>query len=142
MPRNITASARNRLSTTTRTWTLVFATADSGVHVWRSLGNGTFKYMDFAAVSNCPQGAGLSSLVQVDWDRDLDYDILMCGADESGKSGPFGYLENLRHGQIRWQPFDKTMQPLVGSNSLAVAELDGNISWDVIGRGGKGREPS
>ena len=118
---------------------LVFATEDSGIHLWRSLGNATFNYLDFSAVSTLPPKERIfTSLAQVDWDRDLDYDILMCGADESGKSGPFGYLENLRHGQMRWVAFDKGMQSLAGSRSLAVAELDGNISWDVIGTGKQG----
>jgi hypothetical protein len=118
---------------------LVFATEDSGVHLWRSLGNATFSYMDFGVVSKLPpKKLVFSSLVQVDWDRDLDYDILMSGVDESGKGGPFGYLENLRHGQLRWVSFGQNMQALAGSESLAVAELDGNVSWDVIGTGRQG----
>jgi hypothetical protein len=118
---------------------LVFATEDTGVHIWRSLGNATFKYMDFGSVSKLPpKSLVFSSMVQVDWDRDLDYDILLCGADESSKSGPFGYLENLRHGQMRWVSFGKSMQELVGSKSLAVGEFDGNISWDVVGAGRRG----
>lgn len=118
---------------------LAFATEDSGVHLWRSLGNATFQYMDFSAVSKLPpKGNVFSSMVQVDWDRDLDYDILMCGADAGGETGPLGYLENLRHGQMRWLPFGKSMESLDGSKSLAVAELDGNISWDLIGAGRQG----
>lgn len=118
---------------------LIFATEDTGVHLWRSLGNATFKYMDFNSVSQLPpKSLVFTSLVQVDWDRDLDYDILMCGADESGKSGPLGYLENLRHGQMRWLPFGKSMQQLVGSKSLAVGEFDGNVSWDLVGAGRQG----
>jgi FG-GAP-like repeat len=118
---------------------LAFATEDSGVHLWRSLGNATFQYMDFNAVSQLPpKGNVFTSMVQVDWDRDLDYDVLMCGAVAGGKSGPLGYLENLRHGQMRWQPFGKSMQELAGSKSLAVAELDGNFSWDLIGVGRQG----
>ncbi|MCE9526718.1 MAG: VCBS repeat-containing protein [Planctomycetales bacterium] len=118
---------------------VVFATEDTGVHIWRSLGNATFKYMDFGSVSKLPPKSLVFSLmVQVDWDRDLDYDILLCGADESGKSGPFGYLENLRHGQMRWVSFGKSMQELVGSKSLAVGEFDGNISWDLVGAGRQG----
>ena len=118
---------------------LAFATEDSGVYLWRSLGNATFQYMDFSAISQLPpKGNVFTSMVQVDWDRDLDYDILLCGAGAGGKAGPLGYLENLRHGQMRWLPLDKNMQSLAGSESLAVAELDGNISWDLIGAGKQG----
>ena len=118
---------------------LAFATEDSGVHLWRSLGNATFQYMDFGTISELPsKGNVFTSMIQVDWDRDLDYDILLCGAEAGGKTGPLGYLENLRHGQMRWLPFDKGMKSLAGSTSLAVAELDGNISWDLIGAGKQG----
>ena len=118
---------------------LAFATETSGVHLWRSLGEGLFKFQDFGEVSQLPpKNLVFSSMVQVDWDRDLDYDILLSGVDESGKSGPFGYLENLRHGQLRWLPFGKNMQALAGSKALAVAELDGNVSWDIIGAGKQG----
>ncbi len=118
---------------------LVFSTPDGGIHLWRVLGNGIFKYLDFGPLSQLPPlGAPFTSLVQVDWDRDLDLDILLAAPAVGDQPARFGFLENLRHGQFRWVPFGKHMASLLGSQALAVGEFDGNASWDVAGAGDQG----
>src|SRR5262249_12640789 len=81
-----------------------------------------------------PSKLQATSLVAVDWDRDLDTDILISGPDDV----PAGWLENLRHGSMRWREFDSDLANLSGSRWLNVLDSDGNASWDVVGTGTKG----
>lgn len=100
------------------------------------LGQGEMAFVDASVYSTFPQldaSTPVNSLVAVDWDRDVDIDIVAIAKDHS-----FGYLENLRHGNFRWQPFDEAYAPLLGSSSLAVVEADANVSWDLVGTGQSG----
>src|SRR5262249_42855143 len=81
-----------------------------------------------------PSELQATSLVAVDWDRDLDTDILVVGPDDV----PAGWLENLRHGSMRWREFDAELAKLSGSRCLNVLDCDGNASWDVVGTGSNG----
>ncbi len=94
-----------------------------GVQIWAQTG-----LMDFANTTErtlFTDGNVLAtSLIAVDWDRDVDLDIVAVGAIQGG------YLENLRHGEFRWREFD----PEFGITTLPAAtviEADGNISWDL-----------
>ncbi|MDX1966733.1 MAG: CRTAC1 family protein [Planctomycetaceae bacterium] len=96
---------------------------DSGVQIWAQTG-----LMDFANTTERTQFTDgnilAAELIAVDWDRDVDLDIIAVGAAQGG------YLENLRHGEFRWREFD----PEFGITSMpaaAVIEADGNISWDL-----------
>jgi hypothetical protein len=73
-------------------------------------------------------------LVAVDWDRDLDIDILLSGPNDT----PAGWLENLRHGALRWRTFEGKLADVTGSSRLNLAEVDGNGSWDIVATGPKG----
>lgn len=98
--------------------------------------NINFEFADVASFSSMPvlpEGGAVTSLTAVDWDRDVDIDIVAVVADDA-----VGYLENLRHGNFRWRPFDGEYASLVSANSLAVIESDGNVSWDVVGGGKSG----
>ncbi|MDA1050690.1 MAG: FG-GAP-like repeat-containing protein [Planctomycetota bacterium] len=100
------------------------------------LGQGDLTYADVSRFSTFPTleaASPVSSLVAVDWDRDVDIDIIAVAADHS-----LGYLENLRHGNFRWQPFSKEYAQLRDATSLAVVESDANVSWDLIGGGSFG----
>ena len=100
------------------------------------LGQGEMAFVDVSRYSTFPAldaSTPVSSLVAVDWDRDVDIDIV---AVANGHS--FGYLENLRHGNFRWQAFGDDYAPLGISSSLAVVESDANVSWDLIGGGPSG----
>ncbi|MEY4176474.1 MAG: hypothetical protein RLY70_48 [Planctomycetota bacterium] len=111
---------------------LAFAAA-SGVGLWINRGNLTFD--DVSASSTLPpRGVLPAGLQAVDWDRDIDADILV--ADASGQT--LGYLENLRHIEFRWRPLDKPFEPLRGAASMSVFEGDGNVSWDLLAAGPSG----
>lgn len=62
----------------------------------------------------------------VDFDRDGDLDVMMTCRRQ------VGYLDNLRHGQMRWRTLSSDFDDLLNSVKLIVAELDGNASWDLV----------
>lgn len=97
-----------------------------------NLGNGTFEDVSaFSSLGSQLPGAP-SSLIPVDFDRDGDLDVLTTCTKVAG------YLENTRHGQMRWREFPKGFEDLLLASRLEVAEIDGNASWDlVIGRPGQ-----
>jgi hypothetical protein len=107
--------------------------AASGIGLWINRGNLTFD--DVSASSTLPPpDVAAAGLQAVDWDRDIDTDILV--ADASGKT--VGFLENLRHIEFRWRPLDESFEALRGAASVAVFEGDGNISWDLLAAGPNG----
>ena len=107
--------------------------AKAGISVWANLGQ--LKFSDITKRSTLPPPElAATSLVAVDWDRDLDTDILVSGPTNV----PAGWLENLRHGGMRWRGFEGDLAELTGSASLNLVDVDGNASWDVIGGGSKG----
>ncbi len=61
----------------------------------------------------------------VDWDRDLFIDFVV-----QTRSGRVGLLANERHGAFRYR--DLSLPAAADRPGLAVAELDGNASWDVV----------
>ncbi len=116
---------------------LVVVAAD-GVSLWASQGVGSMVYDNVTQWSETPpQERTFTQVVPVDWDRDVDLDVLL-----AGPGGPIGYLENQRHGTFRWRPLDSVLPAANSSQSFAVAEFDGNISWDVVSTGSKGLQVS
>ena len=104
---------------------LVCATA-SGLALWSNRDNLTFE--DATSWSMLPPAAmAIEWLVAVDWDRDVDTDILL-----GGRSLKPGYLENIRHGQLRWRSLDTAFSELDFATHLAVGEVDRNASWDLL----------
>lgn len=111
---------------------LVFS-AEAGISIWSN--QGQLKFTDVTKRSALPpKELAATSLVAVDWDRDLDIDILVSGPGDA----PAGWLENLRHGSFRWRSFEKDLAGVSGSTSLNVLDVDGNASWDILGVGPKG----
>lgn len=103
--------------------------SDTGVTFWANRGDMTFA--DQTQRSQLPPAdAAIVSMTAVDWDRDVDLDLVVAGTGNSA----VGYLENLRHGQFRWRPFD---QP-DSASAVAVLEADGNASWDFVTAGSGG----
>ena len=66
-----------------------------------------------------------------DLDRDLDLDVVVLR-----RSGQIGVLENLLHLQFRGRVIDE-IPAVSGADSVFVADVDGNISWDVVIGGGE-----
>jgi len=111
---------------------LVFC-CDRGVTLWEGIEKLTFT--DVSEFSTLPPaGSAITSLVAVDWDRDVDIDLMACDANGT----LVGYLENLRHGQFKWTSFDAAYEQMKQPRSLAVLEADGNASWDLLGAGPNG----
>ncbi len=109
---------------------LVTANDQGKLDFWLSLGNGTFQFESQTAWSILPEDLGkMTSLVAVDFDRDLDLDVIVAGPGEKA----LGLLENLRHGSFRWQAWGSLYPSLVGSQRVLPLEWDGNASWDAVG---------
>ncbi len=110
---------------------LAFATENQGLRLFVNRGNRTF----FEVVQPA-QDNGLAELNQtqalaiVDLDRDLDLDVITLHA-----SGQVGMVENLLHLQFRYRDLPEIKVPQ--ATQLFVADVDGNVSWDLIVGGGE-----
>jgi tetratricopeptide (TPR) repeat protein len=111
---------------------LVFSSAD-GISLWRGIGSLQFRNVTEWSILPPPERAPMA-MVAVDWDRDVDVDILLGGPN----GAPVGYLENLLHGQFRWVAFDEDYEPLSHASDLSVLDAVGNVSWDVLAAGDQG----
>ncbi len=105
---------------------LVFATAAEGVRLFANRGNRTFfeistRDADFSVDDP------VSAMAIADLDRDLDLDIVTTHAG----SGRVGMLENLLHLQFRGRVFEE-IPAIAGASAIAVEDVDGNVSWDLI----------
>jgi len=111
----------------------LIVSTSKGLMIWSNRGDMAF--VDISGRSQLPPSAlQVSSIVPVDWDRDVDIDLVMAGP--SGE--PAGYLENLRHAQFRWRTFEGGFDALNGASSLALLDCDGNGSWDLATAGKTG----
>ena len=108
------------------------ASTDAGLSLWSNRGD--FSFQDISANSQLPPSdLAATSIVRVDWDRDVDLDLILC----SRKSRQAGYLENLRHGRFRWQPFSKVESDDGATanqfEECVLTDFDRNGSWDLVG---------
>jgi hypothetical protein len=111
---------------------LVVSTA-KGLAVWSNRGDMTFT--DVTGRSQAPPtDLQATAIIPVDWDRDIDLDLLVAGPTGS----PTGYLENLRHAQFRWRPFESGFDALKSASAMALLDADGNGSWDLATAGKAG----
>ncbi|HEV3024185.1 MAG TPA: CRTAC1 family protein, partial [Pirellulales bacterium] len=111
---------------------LIISTSQ-GVSIWSNRGDMTFD--EITGRSQLPPAEiRATAIVPVDWDRDVDIDLLVAGP--AGMAA--GYLENLRHGQFRWRPFDKGFESLQSTAALALLDADGNGAWDLASVGNNG----
>ncbi len=110
---------------------LAFATADKGLRMFINRGNRTF----FEA-GQTEGNTGLAVLKEIqtlaiaDIDRDLDLDLLALQP-----SGQVGMVENLLHLQFRYRDLPEVIAPK--ASQLFVADVDGNVSWDLVLGGGE-----
>lgn len=100
------------------------------VQFWSNLGSLRFESMS-ARVSWPAADFHPRAVAVVDWDRDVDLDVILIG--EKGA----GWMENLRHGQFRFIPWtDEAFLGLRGATCVRVVEWDGNGTWDLLGQVG------
>lgn len=98
--------------------------ADGGLELWSNRGNLTFE--DISARSALPEDvAGIATLRAVDWDDDLDVDLLLLG------NGPPGWMENLRHGRMRYRAL-QAPKGFMGGGAWELGDFDNNRTWDLI----------
>lgn len=103
----------------------VAAVSEKGLELWSNRGNLEFvSIVDRAALP--PADWTIGGLQVVDWDRDIDLDLILYGPQG------LGLLENVRHGRFRFRQFDNL--PIEPGPILActVAELNGDASWDLL----------
>lgn len=102
---------------------------DSGMQLLQNNGNRTFE--DISQYSTLPPaGSRPTALVACDFDRDMDTDLVVTSPGRSA----WGVLENILHSQFRFRAFDEAAWIKSGDvGQAAVAEFDGNASWDWCG---------
>jgi len=116
---------------------LDLVTADkTGIRLWSNRGKASFEEQTIRAAL-LPIEKKIESFVAIDWDRDVDVDIVFATNESSG------WLENLRHGQFRFVPFDSLPHEnsaSISKNIVAVDVLDAdsNASWDLLVGGSRG----
>ena len=111
---------------------LVFSTA-KGLSLWSN--RGEMAFVDVGAHSQLPPAElEAAAIVPIDWDGDVDLDLLLCGA--SGQ--PAGYLENLRHGQFRWRALAAGFAALQGADSLTAFDSGDIQGWSLAAAGKRG----
>ncbi|WP_417386242.1 FG-GAP-like repeat-containing protein [Gimesia sp.] len=108
------------------------ASTEKGISLWSNRGD--FSFRNISDQSQLPPAdLAVSTIVRVDWDRDVDLDLILC----SRSSKQSGYLENLRHGRFRWRPFTQAAaenEPTANQfEECVLADFDRNGSWDLMG---------
>jgi hypothetical protein len=104
---------------------LVFS-ANDGLQIWSN--NGDWTFSNISDRSSLPgRTVAATQILAIDWDRDVDIDLLVAAASGGG------WLENLRHGQLRWRPFADGWPALQKARALATVDANADASWDVIG---------
>ncbi len=108
------------------------ASTGMGISLWSNRGNLSFQ--DISTNSQLPPAdLAATSIVRVDWDRDVDLDLILC----SRTTRQAGYLENLRHGRFRWRTFSKDDSengPTANQfEECVLTDFDRNGSWDLVG---------
>ncbi|MDZ4688844.1 MAG: CRTAC1 family protein, partial [Planctomycetaceae bacterium] len=109
----------------------VVLSTPAGIQLWAQ--QGAWRFVDVSARSQLPpDGPPVTTIVAVDLDRDIDLDLVLGGPER-----PVGYLENLRHGELRYRELPVETK-FANAASLAVIEADGNVSWDLVAAGPRG----
>ncbi|MCA9165421.1 MAG: CRTAC1 family protein, partial [Planctomycetales bacterium] len=111
---------------------LVTSSAE-GIRVWSNRGNMSFDNISEFSVLP-PADVSMATMVAVDWDRDVDLDIVASGP----QADSLGVLENVRHGQFRWRPLGDEFTKFASASSLSLVDADSNVSWDLVAVGESG----
>ncbi len=98
---------------------------ESGFRAWSN--RTRFLFEDVTQrFENAEAHGGIVAAAAVDWDRDVDLDVLVATEGDG-----VWLLEDLRHLTFRWRALEGLEWE--GVQSLEVLEADGNVSWDVAG---------
>jgi len=103
---------------------LIVATETDGLRLF--INRGTRRFFEIDAIDR----DGIVDLAIVDLDRDLDLDVVTL----HGATDEVGLLENLLHLQFRHRPLGE-IPAVPGARGIQVAEIDGNVSWDLVVKG-------
>jgi hypothetical protein len=114
------------------------AKGDSAMlHVFANQGGRHFRDITpRSGFAGLPVGSG--SLVAVDWDNDLDVDLLVPGIAHSSGPAGFTYLKGRGYARFRPQRFPIKDSDIQSATALAVLDADSNGSWDLLAAGPHG----
>jgi hypothetical protein len=105
----------------------------AGFSLWAN--HGEMAFVDASAQSQLPPAElQAKSIVPIDWDGDVDFDLVLCGASDQAA----GYLENLRHGQFRWRAFTGDFAALKGADALTAFDAGAPRGWALAAAGASG----
>jgi hypothetical protein len=104
---------------------LVCISNGNKISLKQNRGNRTFENVNSESILPGDDFQILTGVV-VDFDRDVDLDVLVSCKDK------VGVLENILHGQFRFRELDGKWSALANAQSMAAGELDGNYSWDYV----------
>lgn len=102
-----------------------------GVQLWAQRGRLRFVEVTERVVLP-PAGTVITAMAVLDWDRDVDLDVLL--ATSTG----LRLMENLRHGRFRDHALGKEFDALTDATQLKVRDLDGNGAFDLVASSPRG----
>jgi len=106
----------------------------NGLSVWRNRGHCQFEEIT-SRIGPLPAPMQTKSLIAVDWNRDLDPDLMITSGSGSAK---FGFLKGRGEGRFRFQPIKEANSRFESATTLAVLDADANGSWDLLAAGRQG----
>lgn len=99
--------------------------ADGKLHLRQNNGNRFFD--DVNSASRMPgDEVKPISIAVVDYDRDVDLDIIVSSAQG------VGVMENILHGQFQYRDLDADWASLKNAQTILAGEFDSNFSWDYL----------
>jgi len=111
----------------------IVVSSSTGISLWSNHEGFTFANLSKRSALP-PSELAAAAIVPVDWNRDVAIDLVLCGT-----SSPWaGVMENILHNRFRWRAVEEPRVPIKGATSLAVADVDGNASWDLLACGKEG----
>ncbi|TWT61585.1 FG-GAP repeat protein [Rubinisphaera italica] len=103
---------------------LIIIDSEGSVSLWANYR--AFQFSDVTARSALPPDEFFCvEAIAIDLDRDVDLDIVLRGRKT------IGYLENLRHGSLRWKEIDSSGEGK-SITDLKIVDFDANASWDLL----------
>lgn len=115
---------------------LAVVTAD-GLSIWSNREELIFK--NISDQSTLPSDLKIQQIIAVDWDRDVDLDLLVFGQSVQSAVPAQGVLRNRLHGVLEWTPLEVPLTQLGASfQRAALLDADQNASWDLVALGKAG----